>query len=379
VSLPVQKNSRINTVYRWLFNLTMGSWTGLISAAITASNTPFGQYFANHLGFNIVGTTLAGMILGNAAVDVFNAASALGTSTVNQDYQKAWILPLKHLTGTSGYLVVQPHHKKRWGIGEDQIDPRRAFKIRGVVATLEQAHTICQDITGREGAVKNVESLKRHYPRLMQNLAQNLERYLKDSLNRPQYTLAEPWERVRYGDAYLAYRTLQTPKGPRLEFAPPPPQTLTSPKAVLRYLRQQRLMTVKDRSLPRIPDGGYLEDSTVLAMAWQVQRHQTLASVPWTAVELKPHQWVAACRTLDDHQTPVWRFYPIPPRTLASAQAVQEALAPLLAPGTPAVPTDPFAPGVAQAARRIWHHHATVRAPVASTPQPAPGPTHQLR
>jgi len=298
---------------------------------------------------------------------------------VDQDYQEAWILPMQALGLGERYAVVQPHHKKAWaGFGRDIIDAHRPFKILGIVDSLEQAQAICREITAQPGMLKDTRRLLRSYPAL-HKLPDNLKAYQSAIAQQTRENLTTPWRLVEHqkAQAYSAYRVIMTAQGQRIEFAPPPPSTLRNRHATFRYLQKHKLLQAEtDTVLPKaLPDGGRLADTPVLAMAWHVQSAQKTARIPWTVVPLddpaQGHpQWVAACQTVNAQGQPVWRFFPPWPRTLSRAAAVQDAIAPLLA------PTDSFSvpvasdPALITTVDRAWQAvktqpttSATLRAP----------------
>lgn len=341
--IPVQKTSRYNTWYRWLLSLGTGLFTTGSLMLITQMPTSWAQMLANNVTAQTVVGTLVSVAVTNGAIDFFNRVGAQATSTVDQAYQEAWILPTAEITGAPRYLVVQPHHKKRWVFGRDVIDGRRGFKILGLVDSMDEAQALCRAETHQPGMEKDVPRLLRRYPVAMRQVADYVLAYARLPREKAQEELTSIWRCVQHGTSsrYSAYRTLDTPNGRRVEFAPAPPEHLTTASAVSRYLRAHRLLTASDKALPRaVPDGGRLDDSPALALAWTVQSAQNTARIPWTLVPLPsipsaPQRWVAACQTVTPDGRATWRFYPPWPQTVPHADSLIRTLTPALSPDGP--------------------------------------------
>lgn len=110
--LPVQKNSRYNTWYRWSLSIGFGVIIPPVIALASQGTNPVAHLLANPSASLVIGAFVSAAVV-NGVTDVFNRFLALSTSTVDQAYQEAWILPAVDIPGVPQenprYVVVQPH------------------------------------------------------------------------------------------------------------------------------------------------------------------------------------------------------------------------------------------------------------------------------
>lgn len=375
--IPVEKKSTYNSGYRTYLNVIAGVLGGGTVMLLSSIGGTLGQWLSNPQ-VSAWSTAAVSVALGSVGIAAFDRFLARSTSTVDQAYQEAWILPMADLTHDARYLVVQPHHKKRWGFGRDVIDGRKPFKILGVADSVSEAQVLCREETHQLGMEKDWNKIQRHYSRAMRGVLKKVQTDLPSFHRDTTHNLTSIWKRIRHHGsppAFSAYRSLDTPDGPRMEFAPAPPMVCESPAAVTRYLRTHKLLTVHDKVLPRmIPDSGRLDDTPLLAAAWAVQSAARTARIPWTFVPLTvgpghPARWVAACQTQTPNGQTAWAFFPPWPRSEPSADACRQALSALLPPYADADASP--SPDVIRQVRAAWRQCFYPASPVpAATLQP---------
>ncbi|SMC08151.1 hypothetical protein SAMN00768000_3688 [Sulfobacillus thermosulfidooxidans DSM 9293] len=296
---PVDKKSRYNTLLRF-------GWATI------------GSLFGSIHGLNVLAGAAIGTIAGDGGVTFFNSLFSRSSSTVDQAYQPAWIW--KDPQADAGYLVVQPHHYRRWHMGKDRIDFHQPPRILGYTQTLEQAQFLCERHTHDQGLVADMPL--RADPRwaLWHKAWKNFTDRRQKILETTETALTGIWQQaaVSPGSAQsLAFRSRITPQGPQWEFFPLPPQLAPTPKALRQQMASQ--WGSNDRLLPeKGVDSHILTDHAEVAAAWRFQAltHQSQHTVPWQFLNVAepgtPPRWTLGCATPGKHATdpPVWHFWP---------------------------------------------------------------------
>lgn len=305
---PVEYKSRYNTIMQFTW-ATLG---GLIATAASPllGNGPLDTFLSGAL------VTLSA----NAGVAFFNHVFSRYSSTVDQDYQPAWIWP--HPFGQNGYLILQPHHYRRHHHGRDRLDFHRTPRVLGYTDTLEQAQVICEHKTHAKGLVEDVaprtdprwalwhkgwREYQKHAPKIAQDTANLLTGIW-------QYAQVDATHA-----AVVAFRQRMTAQGWQWEFFPLPPQAEATPHALHQQMQAAKVWSANDDVLPeKLVDSHVLTDHTDVAAAWHFQAltHQSQHTVPWQFLNVAepgtPPRWTLGCATPGKHATdpPVWHFWP---------------------------------------------------------------------
>jgi len=328
---PVKYNSRYNTTMRLSYTTMMSILVGLgvtvggfVDPALTFLNNP---------AINAGASGIIGTLAGLGAVGIFNSRLAKSSSTVGQAYQEALIWPHPHQT--SGYLVLQPHHRKTGWRLRDAITWRKPPKILGAAATEDQAQALCRAVTQEDGVVIDPSRLS---DAQSQAFDKAYAKYTQDPSvydHNTQKQLTGLW-RVTAVDPttpeILAYRTRYTAHGRQIEFYPSPPQTTSTVTTLKADLAHRNLFAPADQTIPEsLPEGTPLVQAPDLHTAWDVQRLQTQATIPWTLLNVaNPNQmpyWTAGCAVPTANGTGLtWHFFPEPPRTMTDPQRLSQDL-----------------------------------------------------
>lgn len=325
---PVKNQSLYNSVYRVGMTFLMGALATSSIALLSFTNSPVGAWLARDLVANIVVGNTASMVSSYAAITLFNQFLARPSSTVDQPYQEPWIVRLPSDL-PHPYAIIQPHHHKRWKLGRDAVDRDRPFKLLGLADTEAMAEQVCLAMTQQPGVMQDFSTLVHHYRPSFVPVLRDIQNNHAVWHQRAVDALTSVWKVARVSpDApdLVAYRIRNIPDGPRYEFYPAVPQTVTQMAALSHGLLREGLLSPIDLQLPRIlPEGSPLAQSPELQTAWTVQRLQAQATIPWTLLNVADsHQtprWTAGCAVpASDGRTLTWHFYPTPPRTVTDSQ-----------------------------------------------------------
>lgn len=378
---PVDNKSRYNTAMQFAW-ANIGSLIGGAAVGLGVTLTGFANpWLHDSATLNTLISGAIGTLSGNGAVLWFNRVFSRYSSTVDQAYQPAWIWP--NPFGESGYLVVQPHHFRRWHVGKDQIDFHRPPRILGYTASLTQAQYLCERHTHDQGLVADVPA--RTDPRwaLWHKAWKNVTDHRQKILETTETTLTGVWQQatVSPGSAQsLAFRSRITPQGPQWEFFPPPPQCAPTPHALRQQMQEANVWSANDRLLPeKGPDSHVLTDHAEIASAWRFQAltQQSQHTVPWQFLNVAepgtPPRWTLGCATPGPKETdpPVWHFWPEsgPRVTWPDLDTAWKAINQVAAPNTD-TPQWPVNAHPDAAVITAWRHAVGLADPV-STPTAA--------
>ncbi|PSR19892.1 MAG: hypothetical protein C7B44_05700 [Sulfobacillus thermosulfidooxidans] len=308
---PVERKSSYNTIMQFLLATLGGLITSTESAVFGSSS--FGIFLSGSL------STLAS----NAGVSFFNRFFSRSSSTVDQAYQTAWIWPNPY--GTSGYLILQPHHYRHLHQGRDRIDFHQTPRILGYTDTLDQAQVVCERITHDQGLVQHL-AVDTNSPDLRWGLFHKAwneyQRHAKKIRRETDELLTGIWHYAQVDATHsemVAYRNKMTAHGWQWEFFPLPPQTAPTPAVLRHQMDAKHQWNANDLLLPeKMTDGHALTDSSDLATAWRFQAltHESQHTIPWQFLNVAepgtPPRWALGCATPGPHATdpPVWHFWP---------------------------------------------------------------------
>ena len=373
---PVKYNSRYNTGMRWYWPMAANALLG-VGITILGWTNPTIAAITNDPTVNLILPGVLGTMVGNGANDVFNRLFARPTSTVDQAYQEAYILPDSPAHKTAGYLVIQPHHHKSGWRQRDAIAFKKTPRLLGWTATLDQAQELCRMYTKDAGQRLDPSQMTPAWQTLMDRAALQYGKNPTKFQNEANNALTGIWRAAQVSPtdpAVIAYRTRYTAQGRQTEFYPSPPETVATGAALQAYLENNRLFANADRALPvPLPQGSDLWRTPDLREAWHFQRLQTVSLTPWTLINVAPEsaipRWTMGCAVRTLGGPPTWHFFPKPPHTVEDGTQLMQQMQALATPGVATSGPDatpwPVAITPPLAALSSWHRQA----------EPAPRPT----